>query len=62
MKDQMEVCPLSRGMMLPAAQSLSMPLQHGLRFLHPPLPATPLAYLTVAYPWGEYRAYRVHLE
>jgi len=48
----MEVCPLSRGMMLafdPTPQSLSAPLQRSLRFLHPPLPAVPSARFTVAY-------------
>jgi hypothetical protein len=56
-----DICPLSRGVMLPfgyahgaapQAQSLSNPLQAGLRFLRPPLPASPLAYLTACLPNG----------
>ena len=50
MKDQMDVCPLARGVMLPSAQPLSTPLQDGLRFFHPPLPARPWARLTVRFP------------
>jgi len=49
-----EVCPLSRGVMLPVweAQPLSAPLQSGLRFLHLPLPAALSASLTVRLPVG----------
>ncbi len=46
MKDQAEVCPLLRGMML---QSLFPPLQKDIRFFRPLLPAVPLAYLAAAY-------------
>ena len=37
----MEVCPLSREVILPLAQPLFSSLQTGFRFLHLPLPATP---------------------
>ncbi|HAF2303774.1 TPA: hypothetical protein G8N79_002184 [Salmonella enterica] len=47
MKDPVEVCLLSHGIMSPVAQSLSAPLQIGVRFLHNPLPAAPTAFLTV---------------
>ncbi len=50
--DQLEVCPLSRGMMF---QPLSGPLQPGIRFLQPPIPAQPTAFLTVRLP-EPYRA------
>ena len=58
-----EVCPLSRGVMLPTeAQPLSNPLQAGLRFLHHPLPAVPSARLAARFPQrGELRAYHVPL-
>jgi hypothetical protein len=46
-RHQREVCPLSRGVML---QPLSAPLQHGIRFLPPPLPAAPSARLAVRFP------------
>ena len=46
-KDQLEVCPLSRGVML---QPLSEPLQPGIRFFQPPIPAQPTASLTVRLP------------
>uniref|UniRef100_A0A494G966 Uncharacterized protein n=1 Tax=Solanum lycopersicum TaxID=4081 RepID=A0A494G966_SOLLC len=46
-KDQLEVCSLSRGMMF---QPLSGPLQPGVRFLQPPIPAQPTAFLTVRLP------------
>ena len=46
-KDQLEVCPLSRGMMF---QPLSGPLQPGVRFLQPPIPAQPTAFLAVRLP------------
>jgi hypothetical protein len=47
MKDRMEVCALSRGMIL---QSLSVSLQDGFRFLHFPLPASLSADLAVGFP------------
>src|SRR5215475_1918846 len=53
MKDQTEVCPLSRGVMLPRAQPLSLPLPEGLRFFRPPLPAALSVGLTVHVPWRE---------
>jgi len=51
----------------PKAQSLSSPLQRGLRFLRPPLPAGPSAHLAVRFPSfdklrmqeGDLRAYHV---
>jgi hypothetical protein len=46
----MEVCPLSRGVLL---QLLSVSLQDGFRFFHPPLPAIPSAPLTVGFPLWE---------
>jgi len=46
-KDQLEVCPLSRGMMF---QPLSEPLQPGIRFFQPPIPAQPTAFLAVRLP------------
>ena len=46
-KDQLEVCPLSRGMMF---QSLSGPLQPSIRFFQPPIPAQPTAFLAVRLP------------
>jgi hypothetical protein len=49
----MEVGALSRGVMLPWAQPVSAPLQRGIRFFHPPLPALPSASLTVRVPWWE---------
>jgi hypothetical protein len=50
MKDQTEVCPLSRGVMLPGAQPLSLPLPEGFRLLRPPVPAALSASLTVRFP------------
>jgi len=50
--DQLEVCPLSRGMMF---QPLSEPLQPGVRFFQPPIPAQPTAFLAVRLP-EPYRA------
>jgi hypothetical protein len=49
----MEVCPLSRGMMLPCAQSLSTQLQGSFRFFHRPLPAVHLVHLAVHLPLRE---------
>ncbi|SPA03592.1 protein of unknown function (plasmid) [Cupriavidus taiwanensis] len=43
----MEVCPLSREVMF---QPLSESLQSGVRFLQPPIPAQPTAFLTVRLP------------
>lgn len=43
----MEVCSLSGGIMF---QPLSEPLQPGIRFFQPPLPALPTASLTVGLP------------
>jgi hypothetical protein len=48
-RHQREVCPLSRGVM---SQPLSAPLQVGIRFLPPPLPATPSAHLATRFPKG----------
>ncbi len=45
--DQLEVCPLSRGMM---SQPLSGPLQPGIRFFQHPIPAQPTAFLAVRLP------------
>jgi hypothetical protein len=47
-KDQREVCPLSREVMLPKAQPLSIPLRNGIRFFPHPLPA-PLSICLTAY-------------
>ncbi len=55
-KDQAEVCPLSRGMILPTrlrsrrSQSLSCPLQTSLRFLRCPLPTAPSVRLAAGLP------------
>src|SRR5215475_14905705 len=38
-KDQGEVCPLSRGVMSPKVQLLSIPLRNSIRFFPHPLPA-----------------------
>lgn len=46
-KDQLEVCPLSRGGM---SHPLSGPLQPGIRFFQPPIPAQPTASLAVRLP------------
>jgi len=48
----MEVCPLSRGVMLLGTQPLSAPLQSGVRFLHLPLPAALSARLATRFPFG----------
>src|SRR5215475_5274195 len=51
-KDQKEVCPLSRGVMSPKAQLLSIPLQNGVRFLLRPLPAPLSTRLAACLPTG----------
>src|SRR5215510_11833614 len=51
-KDQREVCPLSRGVMSPEAQLLSIPLQNGVRFLPHPLPAPLSTRLAACLPSG----------
>ena len=49
-----EVCPLSRELILPlGAQTLSAPLQSGLRFFCIPLPAVLSAFLADRFPQGE---------
>lgn len=50
MKDQVEVCSLSRRMMF---QPVSQPLQLGFRFLHHPIPASPTAHLAACLPRGQ---------
>jgi hypothetical protein len=50
MKDRAEVCPLSRGVMLPR---LSIPLQDGVRFFRIPLPAASLVRLATSYRYAE---------
>jgi hypothetical protein len=50
MKDPMEVCALSRGVMF---QLLSTSLQSGIRFFHHPIPTNPSACLTVSFPLRE---------
>jgi hypothetical protein len=61
MRHLLEVCPLSRGTNL---EPLCSSLRAGLRFLQHPLPAPPLAHLTVRFPGfpGEIRAYHVPVE
>jgi len=55
MKHPVEVCPLSRGVMLPMAQPLSLPLQQSLRFFYFLIPAGLSVYLTVHFPpWESY--------
>jgi len=50
-KDQREVCSVSRGVMLSGkTQPLFAPLQSDIRFLPPPLPAAPRAYLAARFP------------
>lgn len=49
MNDRAEVCPLSRRTIF---QSVSCPLQTGFRFFRIPLPALPIAPLTVGLPSG----------
>lgn len=59
MKDQMEVSPLSREVMLlvlligatSQPQPLSAPLQNSFRFFHRPIPAIPSAALRRAFPY-----------
>jgi hypothetical protein len=54
-RHQMEVCPLSREVMSPrrcCAQPLSAPLQSGIRFFHPPIPAIPWTRLAARLPSG----------
>src|SRR5260221_1525264 len=59
MKDQAEVCPLSRGVILP---SLFLPLQKDICFFRHLLPAVPLVPLTASYRlFGGQRTYRVRL-
>ena len=48
--DQVEVCPVSRRVI---SQPLSVRLQHGIRFLHHPLPAAPSVRFTTFLPIGE---------
>lgn len=50
MKDQVEVGSLSRRVIF---QPVSWRLQPGLRFLHHPIPAPPIALLTVCLPTGQ---------
>ena len=50
-KDQVEVCMLSHGMIL-FPQSLSNPLQAGVRFFYHPLPHPHRLPLRVAFPFG----------
>src|SRR5215510_13327072 len=60
MKDQREVGPLSRGMLVRCTHSLSAPLQDGLRLFPPPVPATLSACLATRFPLGgTLRAYHV---
>jgi hypothetical protein len=60
MKDQVEVCLLSHGMMLPVGAIPIRPITDGIRFLHYPLPTAPLACLAVAYRFlGAQWVYRV---
>jgi len=49
----MEVCPLSRGMMLWSTQSLSTRLQGGIRFFHRLVPTPPWASLAGCFPFRE---------
>jgi hypothetical protein len=51
-KDQREVCPLSRGVMSPKAQLLSVLLRNGVRFFPRPLPAPLSTRLTAYLPNG----------
>ena len=53
MQDQTDVSSLSRGVMSPEAQPLSIPLQDGLRFFHPPMPARLSACLAACFPSRE---------
>src|SRR5688572_12677292 len=51
-KDQREVCTLSRGVMSPKAQHLSVLLRNGIRFLPRPLPAPLSTRLAACLPIG----------
>src|SRR5215471_19813158 len=51
-KDQREVCPLSRGVILPKAQLLSVLLRNGIGFLPRPLPAPLSTCLAACLPIG----------
>src|SRR5262245_59898008 len=51
-KDQREVCPLSRGVMLPKVQLVSVLLRNGVRFLPRPLPAPLSTCLAACLPIG----------
>ena len=51
-KDQREFCPLSRGVISPKAQLLSIPLRNGIRFFPHPLPAPPSTCLKAYLPNG----------
>jgi hypothetical protein len=54
MRDRVEVCSLSRGVILPVlAQLLSSPLQGGLRFFHFLVPTPPSAALAGRFPLRE---------
>lgn len=53
MKDQAEVCPLSRGVLSLAVHPLSIPLQDGIRVLRHLLPAPLSARLTAHVPSRE---------
>lgn len=60
MRDHAEVCPLSRRDHVACAQSLSIRLQDGIRFLRDPIPAAPSARLAARFPFsGGQRAYHV---
>jgi hypothetical protein len=51
-KDQKGVCPLSRGVMSPKVQLLSIPLRNGIRVLPRPLPASLSTCLAACLPNG----------
>src|SRR5215475_930988 len=51
-KDQREVCPLSRGVISPKAQLLSIPLRKGICFFPHPLPAPLSTCLAACLPIG----------
>ena len=55
MKDQTEVCPLSRGVMfLEEGNPYPVDYQTGIRLLRPPLPAALSASLAARFPWREH--------